>query len=638
VQVATELNKIIKQKRIESELRESKEKYRSLFANMLDGFAFCRIITDEGGKPADFVYLEVNDAFENLTGLKKEAVIGKRVTQAIPGIREANPELFDIYGRVALTGKEERFELYFKPLKIWLAVSAYSPSRGYFAAVFENITERKRTEAELRSINKELEERVTERTAEVSSERQRLYNVLETLPAYVVLLDKDYRVPFANKLFRERFGVSHGRPCYSFLFERDSPCENCETYKVMKTNSSHRWEWAGPDGRDYDIYDFPFVEADGSNLILEMGIDITERKRAEKQLNAASLYARSLIEASLDPLVTISAEGKITDVNEATEFVTGFSRNQLVGSDFSSYFTQPGEARKGYLKAFTEGFVRDYPLAIRHRDGKITHVLYNATVFKNEHGEVKGVFAAARDITERIQAEELAEENARKLKDAERLAVIGATAGMVGHDIRNPLQSIIGELYLARSELDSLPKGEAEENLKASMDTIEEQISYINKIVSDLQDFAKPLTPCIEDIDAGQLIQGVISNMHIPESIELTFSKKGGFPKLKTDSAFMKRIMTNLIANALQAMPNGGKLTITAQCEGEKALISVEDTGEGIQETVRDKLFTPLFTTKAKGQGFGLSVVKRLVAALNGSVSFESHVGKGTRFIVEIPA
>ena len=250
VQVATELNKIIKQKRIESELRESKEKYRSLFANMLDGFAFCRIITDEGGKPADFVYLEVNDAFENLTGLKKEAVVGKRVTQAIPGIREANPELFDIYGRVALTGKEERFEMYFKPLKIWLAVSAYSPSTGYFAAVFENITERKRTEAELRSINKELEERVTERTAEVSSERQRLYNVLETLPAYVVLLDKDYRVPFANKLFRERFGVSHGRPCYSFLFERDSPCENCETYKVLKTSAPHHWEWTGPDGRN----------------------------------------------------------------------------------------------------------------------------------------------------------------------------------------------------------------------------------------------------------------------------------------------------------------------------------------------------------------------------------------------------
>ncbi|HEX9261927.1 MAG TPA: PAS domain S-box protein, partial [Candidatus Bathyarchaeia archaeon] len=86
MQVANKLNKIIKQKRIEVELRESKEKYRSLFANMLDGFAFCRIITDEGGKPADFVYLEVNDAFENLTGLKKEAVVGKRVTKVIPGI------------------------------------------------------------------------------------------------------------------------------------------------------------------------------------------------------------------------------------------------------------------------------------------------------------------------------------------------------------------------------------------------------------------------------------------------------------------------------------------------------------------------------------------------------------------------
>jgi PAS domain S-box-containing protein len=134
--------------------------------------------------------------------------------------------------------------------------------------------------------------------------------------------------------------------------------------------------------------------------------DVTERKRAEEELRKASLYARSLLEASLDPLVTISREGKITDVNEATEKVTGVSRERLIGSDFSSYFTQPEKARQGYEQVFASGSVQDYPLAIRHISRKVTDVLYNATVFKNEVGEIEGVFAAARDVTERNRAEQ----------------------------------------------------------------------------------------------------------------------------------------------------------------------------------------------------------------------------------------
>jgi PAS domain S-box-containing protein len=134
--------------------------------------------------------------------------------------------------------------------------------------------------------------------------------------------------------------------------------------------------------------------------------DISEQKSVEEQLRTASLYARSLIEASLDPLVTISADGKIMGVNKATELVTGVSREQLIGSDFSEYFTEPQKAREGYQEVFSKGFVKDYPLAIRHSSGRVTEVLYNASVYKNETGEVQGVFAAARDITELKRAEE----------------------------------------------------------------------------------------------------------------------------------------------------------------------------------------------------------------------------------------
>jgi PAS domain S-box-containing protein len=143
--------------------------------------------------------------------------------------------------------------------------------------------------------------------------------------------------------------------------------------------------------------------------------DITERKRAEEKLHQASLYARSLIEASLDPLVTISKDGKIMDVNRATELATGFERDRLIASDFSDYFTQPENARQGYQQVFAEETVQDYPLAIRHASGQVTDVLYNASIFRNAAGEVEGVFAAARDITKRKLAEE-------KLRQASRYA------------------------------------------------------------------------------------------------------------------------------------------------------------------------------------------------------------------------
>ena len=232
---------------------------------------------------------------------------------------------------------------------------------------------------------------------------------------------------------------------------------------------------------------------------------------------------------------------------------------------------------------------------------------------------------------------ELVEEKTKQLKKAERLAAIGETAGMIGHDIRNPLQAIIGELYLSKDCLHSLPEHAGKQELMDSLRVIEEQTFYIDKIVTDLQDYAKPLAPHIEEVDLESIVDSVLSTVDIPENIQVAYLIEKGYPKLMIDASYIKRILTNLINNAVQAMPDGGKLTINAYCKDHQGYISVEDTGEGIPEEAKNKIFKPLFTTKAKGQGFGLPVAKKLVDALNASITFESEKGKGTTFIIQFP-
>ena len=158
-----------------------------------------------------------------------------------------------------------------------------------------DITGRKQAEEALRQMNESLEQRVADRTAElrqsvgmVQAERRLFHEVLDALPVYVILLTPDYHVAFANRFFEGRFGKSEGRRCYEYLFHRTEPCENCETYAILKINAPHHWEWTGPDGRRYDIYDYPFIDVDGSPMIMEVGLDITQRRQDELSLASQS--------------------------------------------------------------------------------------------------------------------------------------------------------------------------------------------------------------------------------------------------------------------------------------------------------------------------------------------------------------
>jgi PAS domain S-box-containing protein len=209
----------------------------------------------------------------------------------------------------------------------------------------------------------------------------------------------------------------------------------------QRAGLAHLFESQDRGGRNSG--EFGLVAADGVRVEVNLSVtplpagtssawsmvatDITERVRRDALLREASEYARSLIEASLDPLVTISAEGKITDVNEATVHVTGVARGQLIGTDFSEYFTEPEKAREGYRRVFAEGSVVDYPLTIRRRAGALTDVLYNASVYRDASGNVLGVFAAARDVTERKRAESLLQARERQQQAVAELGYLALT-------------------------------------------------------------------------------------------------------------------------------------------------------------------------------------------------------------------
>jgi len=289
-------------------------------------------------------------------------------------------------------------------------------------------------------------------------------------------------------------------------------------------------------------------------------------------------------------------------------------------------------------------------IPILHMDGTIKTALWNsANVYDATGKRIIATIAQGQDITERKQMqdkleeyakhlEELVDEKTKQLKDSERLATIGQTAAMVGHDIRNPLQSIEGATYLAKEELKSLPTESNErKELEEIITLIEKETNYIDSIVSDLQDFSRTPVPQLREADAQELVIESLSAIDIPENIEVQTAFQQELPKLTVDPVQMKRVLVNLIENAVQAMPNGGKLTVKAFCDEESTCLCVEDSGVGISEENKPKMFSPLFTTRAKGQGFGLPVCKKLVEAHNGVITFESEPGKGTRFMVKLP-
>ena len=306
----------------------------------------------------------------------------------------------------------------------------------YSCSICRDITERKQMEAALIELKTRLEQKVAVRTAELAQRTAELARASERLElAMQVTSDGVWDCDFqsekvycnANYFAMLGYGPDELGDDLDAVFTDLLPPEECEAivesisqrfaseggheseFRMRAKDGSYRWVFAR--GR--------LIERDAAGQPLRAigtHIDITARKEAEAALRALFNYSRRLIETSLDPLVTISPDGRIMDVNTATEQVTGCPREELIGSDFTSYFTAPDQARAGYEQVFAEGCVTDYPLAIRHADGHVTDVLYNASVYRNDAGEVAGVFAAARDVTERRRQEQALRESEARFR------------------------------------------------------------------------------------------------------------------------------------------------------------------------------------------------------------------------------
>ena len=285
----TVLRDITQRKRAERELRENEERYRSLFDNMLNGFAYCKMLFD-GGRPTDFIYQNVNAAFETLTGLKN--VTGKKVSEVIPGIRESNPELFEIYGRVALTVVPEQFETYVEALGMWFAVSVYSPRKEYFVSVFDVITERKQAEEALKNARDNLERKAMERTEAL----RRQAELLELAHNAIIVRDLESKITFWNRGAEDVYGWTKsdalGRVTHTLL-ETEFPVPFDEHMATLTREG--RWEGelvhTTKDGRRIIVLSRQALQRDraGNPLaILEINLDITSRKEGEKNLEIKS--------------------------------------------------------------------------------------------------------------------------------------------------------------------------------------------------------------------------------------------------------------------------------------------------------------------------------------------------------------
>jgi PAS domain S-box-containing protein len=611
-------NDVTDQKRNEEALKESENEYRSLFENMLEGFAYCRMLYDEKGRPTDFIYLNVNPAFDRIIGTK--TVVGKPVTEVFSGIKEAFPSLFEIYGRVASTGEPESFDLDFKPSNKWLHISVYSPVKEYFVAIFEDITERRIAEEKLKFSNTLLS---TQQEVSIDG---------------ILVVDSLGKIILYNQQFVNIWGIpqdviaSHSdeRTLQTVLGKLVNPDEFIKRVRYLYEHKEEksREEIVLLDGRSFDRYSAPMIGSDGNYFgRIWFFRDITDRKRMEESLRQEKDQWRGTFDSIPDYIAIIDANHHVLQVNKAMADALKVSPDAAKG--IFCYQAVHG----------TTGPPSYCPHEMMLKDGK-THTtevelpllngyfsLTTSPLFKPD-GTIFGSVHLAHDITERKKAEDLLKHFNEELEQKVKARTEELNASLdekvillreVHHRVKNNLQILISLLNLqSRTFNDTQVIAALKESTQRirAMSMVHEKL-YSGSDLSHI-DFISYLTTLAKSqVAFYQLEPGKVTLETTGENIMLDINT--AIP--------LGLVMNELLSNSLKhAFPGDRKGTIRIDArETEGRLeISISDDGVGLPEGF-DYSTSP---------SLGLRLVHILIEQLSGTI--EPKKEKGTMFTIVI--
>jgi PAS domain S-box-containing protein len=354
-----------------------------------------------------------------------------------------------------------------------------------------------------------------------------------------------------------------------------------------------------------------------------------ERKVEERtlELKKNQEKLRSIFAASPDTILAVDLQNYITEGNKQLYRSSGYSREDLVGKPVSSFLSEVDYKR--ILQELQQNLKSGEPIHVECSIIKKDMSVYPAELTIGsllDSQEVRfGYVVTIRNLTEKKEIE-------KKLSNAERLAAIGELAGMVGHDLRNPLAGIKNAVYFMKKKGTAL----SEDQTKTWLEIIEKGIDHSDKIINDLLDYAKNVHLELEVTSVGNVLINALVMVKIPENVKVINAISEEFT-IKIDKNKIERVFINLIKNSIDAMPKGGTITLSCIQKDGNVEITFADTGEGIPEEIMPKIFSPLFTTKAQGMGFGLSICKRMVEAHGGTIKVKTEKGKGTVFTVTLP-
>ncbi len=510
----------------------------------------------------------------------------------------------------------------------------------------------------------------------VETERERYFRFFNSASVLMVIVAADGRCKLVNPAVKRMLGYEAadfvGRSYLELIHPDDRQAaqqavqalHECQTgsdgfvNRCLRQDGSLRWlAWNA-------------VFSPQENLFYAVARDITESRQAEDAVRAASNYARSLLEASLDPLLTISPQGKITDVNRAAEAATGLGREVLIGSDFSDYFTDSDQARSGYQLAFQQGQVSDYPLVLRHAAGRETEVLYNASVYRDEQDRICGVFAAARDVT-RINAiakdlarhrdhlEELVRQRTREL-EAAKLAAESANQAKsaflsnISHELRTPMNAIMGLSFLLQQ---GCLGAQQQQQLKALQLASRQLQSLIEDILNYTRADSGALHAAQQDFDLDGVLETIVARLRervAAKGLELVVEVGPDVPhRLSGDPVQIGQVLHKLADNAVKFTEAGRvKLSVLRDAHEEQGVqeaqsswlrFEVSDTGIGLEAEDQRHLFESFqqlddgLTRRYGGSGLGLAIARKLVELMGGQIGVESQKGQGSRFWFSLP-